>query len=74
LAPHHKRRKGGALPKCNAPYGVAQCHGVAALRLIALCVATAGIMATPPLFWNLPTALFNARLLVAYERCNDIAV
>jgi hypothetical protein len=31
-------------------------------------------MATSPLFWNLPTALLNAGLLVSYERCNDIAV
>jgi sugar phosphate permease len=27
--------------------------------LIALCIATAGIMAIPPLFWNLPTALLS---------------
>jgi MFS family permease len=29
------------------------------LGLIALCVATAGILAIPPLFWNLPTALLS---------------
>ncbi len=27
--------------------------------LVALCIATAGIMAIPPLFWNLPTALLS---------------
>ncbi|GJD52755.1 Putative metabolite transport protein NicT [Methylobacterium crusticola] len=29
------------------------------LGLLALCVATAGIMAIPPLFWNLPTAMLS---------------
>ena len=31
----------------------------AAMGLLALCIATAGILAIPPLFWNLPTALLS---------------
>ncbi|MBV9655969.1 MAG: MFS transporter [Acetobacteraceae bacterium] len=30
-----------------------------AMGLLALCIATAGILAIPPLFWNLPTALLS---------------
>jgi len=29
------------------------------LGIIALCIATAGILAIPPLFWNLPTAMLS---------------
>lgn len=29
------------------------------LGLVALCIATAGIIAIPPLFWNLPTAMLS---------------
>jgi MFS family permease len=29
------------------------------LGVIALCIATAGILAIPPLFWNLPTAMLS---------------
>ncbi len=29
------------------------------LGVFALCIATAGILAIPPLFWNLPTAMLS---------------